>query len=93
MGGTTFGKNISVAENKRGHQYDWQHMIFVTKYRYKMFRNPDTRQIIKDAIYFEAEKYGIAIKEFAFGDDYAHVHMEITVPDTLSVSQVAQFLK
>ena len=27
------------------------------------------------------------------GDDYAHIHMEVNVPNTLSISQVIQILK
>ena len=93
MNSVNFEKNISVVENKLGHQYNWQHMIFVTKYRYKMFRNPKTVEIIRRAISEEAENYGMRIKELAFGEDYAHVHMEVDVPNTLSIAQVAQLLK
>ncbi len=28
--------------NEVGHQYNFQYLVFVTKYRYKMFRNPKT---------------------------------------------------
>ena len=38
-------------------------------------------------------RFNIKIKEFAFGDDYAHVHMEINVPRNLSMQQVEQILK
>ena len=89
----TNGKNINPPAKDLGHQYNWQHMIFVTKYRYKMFRNPKTVEIIGRAINEEARKFGMTVKELSFGEDYAHVHMEIDVPNTLSVAQVAQLLK
>lgn len=38
-------------------------------------------------------KYRIRIKEFSSGDDYAHVHMEVNIPNTLSIVQVIQILK
>ena len=68
-------------------------MIFVTKYRYKMFRNPKTVEIIRRAINEEAEKFRITVKELSFGEDFAHVHMELDIPNTISVSKVAQLLK
>ncbi len=83
-------KNINVTG---GHQYNWQHMIFVTKYRYKMFKNPKTVGIIRNALYDVAERYKMTIKELSFGDDHAHVHMEISIPNTMSISRAAQLLK
>ena len=68
-------------------------MFFVTKYRYKMFKNPKTVEIIRRAINEEANKHGITIKELSFGEDYAHMHIEIDIPNTLSIAQVAQLLK
>ncbi len=51
-------KNINPPAKELSHQYNWQHMIFVTKYRYKMFRNPKTVGIIRDALYDAAERHG-----------------------------------
>lgn len=68
-------------------------MAFVTKYRYMMFKNPKTCKIIRDAIYDSSRRYGIGVKEFAVGDDYKHVHLEIDVPNTMSVSKAVQLLK
>ena len=79
--------------NDVGHQYNFQHMIFVTKYRYKMFKNPKTIEIIRNALYNVAERYGMTVKELSFGDDYAHVHMEVSIPNTMSISYAAQLLK
>ncbi|MCL4381138.1 IS200/IS605 family transposase [Candidatus Marsarchaeota archaeon] len=33
------------------------------------------------------------MKELSFGDDFAHVHMEISIPNTMSVSHAVQLLK
>ena len=68
----TSGKNINPPAKELGHQYNWQHMIFVTKYRYKMFRNSRTIAIIRRAINEEAEKFEITVKELSFGEDSAH---------------------
>ncbi len=76
-----------------GPKYNFQHFVFVTKYRYKMFRNPKTISVIRTAFYDAAERHGLTIKELSFGDDYAHVHMEVSVPPTMPVSKTAQLLK
>lgn len=75
------------------HQYNFQHMIFVTKYRYKMFRNLKTVEIIRDALYNVAKRYKMTVKEMSFGEDYAHVHLEVSVPNTMSISYAVQLLK
>ena len=64
------------------HRYNWQHMVFVSKYRYRMFKNPETCRIIHDAIYDAARR-----------EDFQHVHLEIDVPNTMSVSTAVQLLK
>jgi putative transposase len=86
-------KNIRESSTACKCSYNWQHMVFVTKYRYRMFKNPKTCQIIHDAIYDSASRHGIGIKEFAFGEDFEHVHLEVDVPNTMAVSKVAQLLK
>ncbi len=70
-----------------------QHFVFVTKYRYKMFKNNATISAIKEALYDVAKRYKISIKELSFGEDFAHLHMEIQMPNTMSVSYVVQLLK
>jgi REP element-mobilizing transposase RayT len=84
-------KNINGLE--KHWQYNWEHIVFVTKQRKKNFRKEYTRNVTRQAIEEIAAKYGIRIKEFAFGDDFAHVHMELDIPNTLSVIQVIQILK
>ncbi len=68
-------------------------MVFVTKYRYKMFKNLKTIEIIRNALYNVAEKHGMTIKEMSFGEDFAHVHMEVSISNTMSISYAAQLLK
>ena len=93
MNSVAYAKNKELSVNDFGHQYNFQHIVLVTKYRYKMFKNPKTVGIIRDALYDAAERHGMAIKEMSFGEDFAHIHMKIRVPNTLSMSQVIQILK
>ena len=76
-----------------GDHYNFQHIVLVTKYRYKMFKNPKTVEIIRSALYDAAERHGMAIKEMSFGEDFAHVHMEVSIPNTMSISYAVQLLK
>ena len=73
-------------------QYNWQHVVLVTNKR-RNFRKEYDCVVARSAIEEAAHTYGIIIKEFSFDDDYAHIHMEIGVPNTLSMSQVIQILK
>ena len=58
-----------------------------------MFKNPKTIDIIRSAIYDVAKRYKLVIKEMSFGEDFAHVHLEVSVPNTMTISYVAQLLK
>ncbi len=58
------------------------------KYLEALFSSSERRYLIE-----VASKYKIEIKEFAFGEDFAHVHMEINVPNILSITKVIQILK
>ena len=86
-------KNIEPAAKGLGSKYNFQHFVFVTKYRYKMFRNPKTIGVIKKAFYDAAERHKLSIKELSFGEDFAHVHMEVSVPINMTVAKAAQLLK
>ena len=79
--------------NDVGHQYNFQHLVLVTKYRYKMSKNPKTVGIIRDALYDAAERHRMTIKEMSFGEDFAHVYIEVSIPNTMSISYAAQLLK
>lgn len=76
-----------------GHQYNFQHIILVTKYRYKMFRNSRTTETIRNALYHVAERYRMTIKELSFGEDFAHAHLEVSIPNTMSIAFAVQLLK
>ncbi len=86
-------KNKNTSENTYGHKYNLQHIVFVSKCLFNVFKKPKTQNIIKTAIYQIAAAYKIEIKEFAFGEDFAHIHMEINIPNTLSVAKIVQILK
>ncbi len=58
-----------------------------------MFKNPKIVVIILDALYDAAERHGMAIKEMSFGEDFAYVHMEVSIPNTMSISYAVQLLK
>ncbi len=58
-----------------------------------MFKDSKTIEIIRNALYDVAERYGVVIKEMSFGEDFAHVHMEISIPNTMSISYAVQLVK
>lgn len=35
----------------------------------------------------------MTIKEMSFGEDFAHVHMEVSIPNKMSISYAVQLLK
>ena len=78
-------KNKNTSENTYGHKYNLQHIVFISKYRYKVFKNPKTLAIIRTAMYDAAKKHKMIIKEISFGEDFAHVHMEVSIPNIISV--------
>ena len=86
-------KNIEPVATDLGSKYNLQHFVFVTKYRYKMSRNPKTIAVIKKAFYDAAERHKLSIKELSFGEGFAHVHMEVSVPINMTVAKAAQLLK
>ncbi len=92
MNRRTNGKNIKVSKKNKW-QYNWQFVTFISKCRFKVFKNPETQNIVRHAIYEIADQLGIEIKEFCFGDDYTHIHMEIDIPNNYSVSHIIQALK
>ena len=79
--------------NDVGHQYNFQHIVLVTKYRYKMFKNPRTTETIRNALYDVAGRYKIIIKGLSFGEDFVHTYLEVSVPNTMSISYAVQLLK
>ena len=87
--------SIANAKNKKesGWVYNFQHIVLVSKYRFKVFKNPKTQKVVADAFLESEARFNIRIKDLSFGDDYAHVHMFVNVPRNLSMMQVEQILK
>ena len=73
--------------------YNFQHIVLVSKYRFKVFKNPKTQKTVAEEFREVEVQFNIRIKEFSFGDDFAHAHMEINVPRNLLMQRVEQILK
>ena len=58
-----------------------------------MFRKSKATETIRSAFYDVAERYGITIKELSFGEDFAHAHLEVSVPNMMSIAYAVQLLK
>ena len=66
------------------------HVIWVTKYRYKVLRDPiaiRTRELIRQG----CEARGIIILQGSVGKD--HIHLLISCPPSLAPSKILQYLK
>ena len=64
MNSIATAKDKELSVNDVGHQYNFQHLVFVTKYRYKMFGKSKTIEVCDNV----AERYKMIIKELSFGD-------------------------
>ena len=67
------------------------HLVFVSKCRYRVFRNEHTVNACKEAFHDVETRYGVRIEELDFQED--HVHMMVHVPAKYAVSYVVQLLK
>jgi hypothetical protein len=67
--------------------------VFVSKCRFKVFKNSKTQKVVVDAFKEVEMRYKIRIREFTFGNYYINFHVKVNVPDKLSVAQVIQILK
>lgn len=66
------------------------HVIWVTKYRYKVLRGPiavRTRELIRQG----SEARGITILQGSVGKD--HIHLLLSCPPSLAPSKIMQYLK
>ena len=66
------------------------HVVFCTKYRYKMLVgtvSEDLKRILTDV----AKEKGFDIREMAVGED--HVHLFITAPPRISISSLVKLVK
>ena len=72
-------------------QYDIQyHLVWTTKYRYKVL-NGKVAERARELIRQGCEARGITIIQGSIGSE--HIHLLISCPPSLSVSQIAQYLK
>ena len=88
-----YAKNKNTGTNDLGPNYNFQHLVFTTKYRNPAFDNGKIIEVAREAFYHAAEVHHLTIKELSFGEDYAHVHMEVSVPNTITVAYAVQLLK
>ena len=85
--------NKNKEDEELGANYNFQHIILTTKYRNPVFDDGKTIEVARKAFYDAADRHGIRIKVLSFGEDFAHVHMEISMPYTMTVADAAQLLK
>jgi len=76
-----------------GPNYNFQHFVFTTKYREKVFDNSHIIEIAREAFCNAAARHNLKIKALSFGDDGAHVHVEIDMPNTMTVSDAVRYMK
>jgi REP element-mobilizing transposase RayT len=76
-----------------GPNYNFQHLVFTTKYGNPVFNNKNIIEITREAFYNAAARHHIKIKVLSFGDNFAHVHMEVDIPNTMTVAHAVQMLK
>lgn len=93
MNSMSFGKHKNIQDGGLGPNYNFQHFVFTTKYRNKVFDNGKIIEVAREAFYHAAAMHHLEIKVLSFGDDFAHVHMEVRIPNTMTVAQAAQMLK
>lgn len=82
MTSMSFPKTKNTEAEGLGPNYNFQHLVFTTKYRNQVFDNGNIIEIATEAFYHAAAVHHIEIKVLSFGEDYAHVHMEVNVPST-----------
>ncbi len=58
-----------------------------------MFKKQKTIEAIRNALYKVAERYGLTINTLSFGDDFAHIHVLVNIPNTMTVNYAVQLLK
>ena len=76
-----------------GPNYNFQHFVFTTKYRNPVFDNGKIIEVVREAFYHAAAAHHLKIKALSFGEDFAHVHIEVDVPNTIAVGRAVQYLK
>ncbi len=92
MDSMSFGKNKNITDGGLGPNYNFQHFVFTTKYRNPVFDNSEIIEIAMEALYHAADRHNLEIKALSFGDDFAHVHLKVSMPNTMTVAHAAQML-
>ena len=67
------------------------HFVWATKYRYKMMRKPENKNIVAAAIRRAACAHHIMVRELEVMPD--HIHMLAVLPHTMTDSKALQLLK
>ena len=67
------------------------HLVWCTKYRYKSLRSEHVKSLCELFIRETAKRHEIGVRELVVDDD--HVHVEVDLPPTMSVSRALQLLK
>ena len=67
------------------------HVQWCTKYRYRIFGNDEARCDYENALTTVASWHGIQLIEFAVMPE--HVHAIVSVPSTMSLQELFQYLK
>ena len=67
------------------------HLIWCTKYRYKSLRSEHVKSLCELFIRETAKRHSIGVRELVVDDD--HVHAEVDIPPTMSISRALQLLK
>jgi putative transposase len=67
------------------------HFVFVSKYRYNVFKNIFISEIVKDIFNVVSKKYNITIHTQE--TDVDHIHLFIEIPKTMSIQQAICLLK
>lgn len=68
-----------------------QHLVWCTKYRYKMFKKEESRNLMQACIRRAASMHGIKVIELNVQPE--HVHCMVGLPFTMSQSKALQLLK
>ena len=70
---------------------NYWHLVFVTKYRYKMFGKFKQRSLITAALRRAAKRHGITLHEVQVQAD--HAHLLVSLPYRMTPSTAFQLLK
>ena len=93
MTSMSFPRIKNTEDDVLGPNYNYQHLVFVTKYRNAVFNDAETIKVARTALEYKALECGFDIKLLSFGDDYAHIHLYINLPNTITVAEAIRLLK